>query len=266
MFKKVLKNIDYLIYILIIIIFCIGIVGLYSASQGAGGDEEKVYKQIAFFVAGLVISVALIFIDYHVYKKLCIPIYFVMIFMLVFVLFTHPTNGATSWFKVGPLSLQPAEFFKVAIILLLARVITNSKEKETFNKIKNMLFIIFIISVPLYLIAKQPDYGTGIVVLLIACSMLFVGEIKKRYIAIATVAVIVGIPLLYYFVLPEHAKNRINVYLNPELDSNGSGYNLIQSRLAVGSGMLTGMGVLNGNQTQMRNASNENDRLYFFCY
>ena len=179
MFKKILKNIDYLIYILIIIIFCIGIVGLYSASQGAGGDEEKVYKQIAFFVIGFILSVGLIFIDYHTYKKLSIPIYLAMIIMLIFVLFTHPTNGATSWFKVGPLSLQPAEFFKVSIILLLARVITNSKEKETFNKIKNILFILLIITIPLMLIVKQPDYGTAIVVLLIACSMLFVGEIKK---------------------------------------------------------------------------------------
>ena len=251
MLKKILKNIDYLIYILITIIFCIGIIALYSASQGAGGDVEKVYKQIAFFVAGFLISVVLIFVDYQIYKKLSIPIYLAMIIMLVAVLFTNATNGATSWFKIGPLSLQPAEFFKVAIMLTLARVITNSKDNEKFNKIKNILFIIAVMFIPLLLIVKQPDYGTAIVILLIACSMLFVGEIKKRYIAIAAVLVIIGIPLMYNYVLPEHAKSRINVYLNPELDAKGSGYNIIQSRLAVGSGMLTGMGVLNGNQTQM---------------
>ncbi len=266
MFKKLLKNVDYLIYILIIIIFCIGIVALYSASQGAGGDIEKVYKQVAFFVAGFAISIVLIFIDYQSYKRFSVPIYLMMILLLGLVLFSNPTNGATSWFKVGPLSLQPAEFFKVAIILMIARIITTSKENDKFNKIKNILFIILVIAVPLLLIIKQPDYGTAIVILLIACSMLFVGEIKKRYIAIASIAVIIGIPLLYYYVLPEHAKARINVYLNPELDSKGSGYNIIQSKLAVGSGMLTGMGILNGNQTQMRNATNENDRFYFFCY
>ena len=264
MFKKIVKNIDYIIYILIIAIFCIGIVGLYSASQGSGGDIDKVYKQIAFFVVGLIISIVLIFIDYQVYRKISFPIYIIMILLLGIVLFTHPTNGATSWFKIGSLSLQPAEFFKVAIILMLARVITNSKDKGTFNKIKNMLFILLIITIPLLLIIKQPDYGTAIVILLMACSMLFVGEIKKRYIAIAAVLVVIGIPLLYNFVLPEHAKARINVYLNPELDSKGSGYNIIQSKLAVGSGMLTGMGVLNGNQTQLRNASYEDDRFYFF--
>ncbi|MBR6252474.1 MAG: rod shape-determining protein RodA [Clostridia bacterium] len=251
MVKKILKNIDYLIYILIILIFCIGIVGLYSASQGAGGNEDNVYKQIAFFVSGLIISIALIFIDYRSYKKIGIPIYIIMILMLIAVLFTNRTNGATSWFKIGALSLQPAEFFKVAIIIMLAKVITNSKEKETFNHVKNILFIVLVLVIPLLLIIKQPDYGTAIVILLIACSMLFVGEIKKRYIVIASILLIIGIPILYNYVLPEHAKARINVYLNPELDSKGSGYNIIQSKLAVGSGMLMGMGVLNGNQTQL---------------
>lgn len=251
MFKKLLKNVDYLIYIIVFAIFGIGIVGLYSASQGAGGDVEKVYKQVYFFIAGLVISIILIFIDYKNYKKISIPIYIITIILLIGVLFTHATNGATSWFKIGSLSLQPGEFAKITVILIVATFVSFSKESGNFNKFKNIVLSLIIVALPILLIIIQPDYGTAIVIVLISFAILFSADIKKRYIWSVLIIAVIIIPILYFFILPEHAKQRINVYLNPESDSKGAGYNIIQSKLAVGSGQLTGMGVLNGNQTQL---------------
>ena len=98
---------------------------------------------------------------------------------------------------------------------------------------------------------KQPDYGTAMVILVMSVSMLFVGGIQWRYIIGVFIAALIIIPIAYHYFLPQHAKDRIEVFLNPESDPRGAGYNIIQSKLAVGSGQLWGMGLFNGNQTQL---------------
>ena len=105
--------------------------------------------------------------------------------------------------------------------------------------------------VPVLLIIKQPDYGTAVAFVIATVLMLFVSGIIKRYIIAGILLVLIALPLLYFFVLPEHAKTRIDVFLNPNLDPRGSGYNVIQSKLAIGSGEFLGMGLLKGNQTQL---------------
>ena len=108
-----------------------------------------------------------------------------------------------------------------------------------------------VVAVPVLLIIKQPDYGTAAAFLISTILILFIAGIKKRYIITSILLVVITVPLLYFFVLPEHAKTRIDVYLNPNLDPRGSGYNVIQSKLAIGAGELFGMGLLKGNQTQL---------------
>ena len=108
-----------------------------------------------------------------------------------------------------------------------------------------------IIAIPTVLILLQPDYGTLMAFIISYIFMMFAGGIDKKLIIIAMIVVIVAIPLAYFFVLPDHAKTRIDVFLNPDLDPRGSGYNIIQSKLAIGSGQLLGMGFLKGNQTQL---------------
>ena len=149
------------------------------------------------------------------------------------------------------MSLQPSEFTKIILILTMSKFIDYFKNKETLNKPLNILLLFFIVALPTFLIILQPDYGTAMVILVMTAMMLFVGGIKWRYIIGALLAVIIIIPVAYNFILPQHAKSRIEVFLNPELDPRGAGYNIIQSKLAVGSGQLWGMGLLNGNQTQL---------------
>ena len=114
-----------------------------------------------------------------------------------------------------------------------------------------LLILLAILGVPVLLIIKQPDYGTAIAFIMALIFMLFVAGIDKKYIIIAIAVVIVAVPLLYFFILPEHAKTRIDVFLNPNLDPRGAGYNVIQSKLAIGAGEFLGMGLLKGNQTQL---------------
>ena len=117
-------------------------------------------------------------------------------------------------------------------------------------KIK-LLIILVAVALPLLLIIKQPDLGTAMAFCAALAMMLFTAGIDKKYIFGVIIVAVISIPILYKFILPEHAKKRIDIFLNPESDPRGSGYNIIQSKLAIGAGQLTGMGLLKGNQTQL---------------
>ena len=114
-----------------------------------------------------------------------------------------------------------------------------------------LLMVLGIAIVPILLIILQPDYGSAMAYIVATALMLYVAGIKKRYIISAILLVVIAVPVLYFFVLPEHARLRIDVYLNPYLDPRGAGYNIIQSKLAIGAGRLFGEGWLNGTQTHL---------------
>lgn len=249
--KRILKNIEWGILICTVLLIGIGMVALYSATQSSGFDELK--KQAMWLIISIPIVILIISIDYETIVKFSPIGYGIILVLLVLVLFTTPVNGATSWFEIGPFSFQPAEFAKVFVILLLAKGITKAQEQEKsdISKPKKLFLVLLIVMVPVLLIIKQPDYGTALAFLVATVCMLFASGINKKYIIGAIVSVIIVIPLLYFFVLPEHAKTRIDVFLNPNLDPRGSGYNVIQSKLAIGTGQLFGMGITKGNQTQL---------------
>ena len=251
MIKKILKKMDYVLIAIVVLLFLIGIVALYSANGGINGDTGEVTKQIIWFVVGILGAFAIITIDYNTIGKLWLPLYIIILLLLVGVLFTKPINGATSWFTFGGISIQPSEFAKIVLILGTAKVVEFFKKKDTLNKPISILAILLFVLIPVVLIIKQPDYGTAMVILVILVSMLFVAGIKWRYVISSILLVAILIPLAYVYVLPQHAKNRIDVFLNPQLDPRGAGYNIIQSKLAVGSGQLWGMGLFEGNQTQL---------------
>ena len=123
-------------------------------------------------------------------------------------------------------------------------------KKEINNPIK-LLMILGIAAIPIFLIILQPDYGTAMAFVFALLVMLYVAGIKKIYIISAILLIIIALPVMYFFVLPEHAKLRIDVYLNPYLDPRGAGYNIIQSKLAIGAGRLLGQGWMNGTQTHL---------------
>ena len=251
MIKKIFKKMDYVIISIVVLLFLVGVVALYSANGGIDGDTSECVKQIIWFAVGVIGAVCIIMLDYNVLGKLWLPLYILILILLVAVLFTTPINGATSWFKIGSMSLQPSEFAKIVLILGTAKVIEFFKKRETLNKPISILAILAFVLVPVALIIMQPDYGTAMVILVILVTMLFVAGIKWRYVICAMLAVAIIIPVAYVYVLPQHAKNRIDVFLNPQLDPRGAGYNIIQSKLAVGSGQLWGMGLFEGNQTQL---------------
>ena len=249
--KKIFKNMDYGLLICVLVLLAIGLVALYSATQNS--DFVEFRKQIMWIGISIPIMIIIIFIDYETIAKISPILYICSIVSLIAVLFTKPINGATSWFSIGSVSIQPAEFAKIIIIITLSYCISKMQSGNLSKKTKvlSVLGIMVALIIPILLIVKQPDYGTAAAFIIAIVLMLFISGIKKRYIIIAMILIVVLVPILYLYVLPQHAKTRIDVFLNPNLDPRGAGYNVIQSKLAIGSGEFLGMGVLKGNQTQL---------------
>ncbi len=249
--KRELKNMEWGILITAIILCIIGIVALFSATQETEYEEFK--KQIIWFVVSLIAMVIVMFIDYNLLLKASPVIYGIFIILLIGVLFTTPINGATSWYNIFGFSFQPGEFDKIFVILFLTYTIIKIQRKgqDQINKISKLAIALAVVGVPILLIVMQPDYGTALAYIVAMALMLFSAGLDKKYIIGTILLIIIAVPLLYNFVLPEHAKTRIDVFLNPESDPRGAGYNIIQSKIAIGSGGLTGMGILKGNQTQL---------------
>ena len=249
--RKILKNIEWGILECTILLIAIGLVALTSATQNLDYDELK--RQIMWVCISIPVMIVILFIDYEFIAKISPILYGIIILLLIGVLFTEPINGATSWFDIGPVSLQPAAFAKIIWILMLAFVLTRIQRngKDEISRVSKLLLVLLTFIVPTLLIIKQPDYGTALAFVMALVFMLFAAGIKKRYIIAAILIVVIAAPLLYFFVLPEHAKTRIDVFLNPDIDPRGAGYNVIQSKLAIGAGELFGMGLFKGNQTQL---------------
>ena len=256
MFKNLLKNTDYILIITVLALFIIGVIGIYSAGYGdLDGSKTEYQKQIIWFVVVCAIMVFLWAIDTSMLEFIGYALYAVSLVLLVVVLAMPTAYGASSWFRIGPISYQPSELMKIGYILCAAKVMSmyiENKEATQPNKKKSIILLsvlALLFVVPVLLIIKQPDYGTALVYLAITAFMLFKLGIKYRYIVAGLLVILVLMPIAYNF-LPQHAKTRIDVFLNPELDPLGDGYNAIQSKIAVGAGMFLGTGLLNGSQTQ----------------
>ena len=250
---KKLKKIEWLIPISAIMLCGIGLMALFSASYDSGLDELK--KQAIWMGISFITMIVVMFIDYKILVKLSPILYGSSIISLIVVLFTKPINGARSWFNIGDgmFSFQPAEVSKIFVILFLAYVISiiQRNGRSEINRITKLAIILVTILLPVGLIIIEPDYGTATAYIISFLLMIFVAGIDKKYIIAAILIIAIGMPVAYKFVLPEHAKTRIETFLNSESDPLGAGYNVLQSKLAIGAGQVTGMGILNGNQTQL---------------
>lgn len=242
---RILKNIEWPILICCIALFVIGCISLYSATQEANYDELK--RQLIWFAISIPIMIVVICVDYNIIAKAAPAFYGIFFILLIAVLFTNPVNGATSWFTITEqIKFQPSEFAKIFVIITLSYLITiiQKRDKNEINKPLKLLAVLAVVAAPVLLIVKQPDYGTAIAFMIATILILFVAGIDKRYIIGIILIVVVALPLVYTFVLPEHAKTRIDVFLNPNLDPRGSGYNVIQSKLAIGAGRIIWNGTI----------------------
>lgn len=253
LFKNLLKNTDYIAFFAMLFLVIIGVIAIFSAGYMTELNKSEYIKQIVWFSVTFVIMIVVWAFDYSIFGIGGYIIYGINLILLVAVLFMPSLGGASSWFNIGGILYQPSELMKIGYIICMAKLISKFLELGQNDK-KNKIIIIVSMSIlliiPLVLILLQPDFGTAVVFLSITAFMIFKMGIKYRYILIILCVALVLVPLVYFFVLNPVQQERINVFLDPSLDPLGSGYNAIQSKIAVGSGMLFGTGFLKGTQTQ----------------
>ncbi len=249
--NKLIKKINYSLIAIVLIICIIGIVMIASATQTLG-YKRFLRTQIASIVMGLIAIVFILLIDYSSLDKLYIPIYILSNLLLVAVIFFGTGMerwGANRWIRIGGFQFQPSDFAKLGIIISLAKILDDNK--DSMHKISTLLKIFVFSGIPMVLIYKQPDLGTTMAFAFFSLGMIFIAGLKYKHIFLTSIIAIVTAPLAWSFVLKGYHKTRILTFLNPDLDPMNKGYHAIQSRLAVGNGMIFGKGLFKGTQSQL---------------
>lgn len=243
-----LNKIPLTILFLVALISCIGFALLYSAS--GGNLFPWAAKQIMFFLIFSPIMLLVGIIDIRVWYKYAYVFYYIALILLIVVYLLGSTAmGATRWLNLGIIKIQPSEPMKMAIIFALARYFQDLGSQQI--GFKNIIKPVLITLIPALLIAKQPDLGTAITLVSVAVMLCFVAGINRWIIGVGFIKMAAIIPLAWLFMY-DYQKNRVLNFLEPEKDPLGGGYNIIQSKIAIGSGGLFGKGFINGSQSQLQ--------------
>lgn len=248
--ERPLKYFDWGLLGITLLLGLIGIITLYSVVTAGASAPQKILciKQAVWFFTGLMAMVISIFFNYKMLDQLGPGIYLLAIVLLIGVLFFGKyVGGSRRWLLLGPLTIQPSELVKVAVIIILARYYSKRASTKGFT-IVDLIVPLILTMIPFILIYRQPDLGTAILVLLIAASMTIFVKIEGRSFICSIGACLITVPLLWFFLLKEYQKQRILSFLNPDRDPLGAGYHIIQSKIAIGSGMFFGKGFLKGTQ------------------
>ncbi len=247
------RNVELLLLISVVLISVFGLVMIYSSSyvwaEYKYNDPYKYVKyQGLFFIIGLFIMYLVSNIDYKVYYKKANLILLGCVILLVLVLIPGigtVRNGSQSWFKIGPFGIQPSEFTKLGLIIFTSKYLSNN-QKEIKNITKGVLPILGIVLFIFGLIMLQPDFGTGVIIVVSIIGLLFIGGVKVNFFLKIGLLGLLGIAGL--IIAAPYRLSRILSFLNPWNDPLGSGFQIIQSLYAIGPGGLFGFGFLNSRQ------------------
>jgi rod shape determining protein RodA len=237
--------------LLLFTIFCLVALGIAILYSAAGGSWQPwALKQLILFSLAFFCSIFIGIINVRKIYLLAYPIYFASLLLLIGVeLLGHTAMGATRWLEVAGFKLQPSEPAKLSIVLMLARYFHDCSLQET-RRWYYLITPIMASILPCMMIIKQPDLGTGMLTLLSASILFFVSGVDFKKILLVIVMILLALPIAWNF-LHDYQKQRVEIFLNPEKDPLGSGYNLIQSKIAIGSGGFNGKGFMQGTQSHL---------------
>lgn len=257
--RTISRNLDMPFIILILLNTLFGLLMISSA-----GGTKYVIIQLAAFLLGVGGIVALMILDYDYLAQISNYLYIIGIGLLIIVLIPGigaVRGGARSWFILGPVNLQPAEIVKIFFIILFARLL--SENGEEVNEPRVLLKMLIYLVIPCVLMLLQPDLGTAAVFFGIAFVMLFCAKISWKYIAAGFGALAAAFPLMWFFLFQDYQRNRFITAFFPEKDPSGAGYQVIQSKTAVGSGQFFGTGLFKGS-SQVNNLLPERHTDFIF--
>lgn len=246
-----LAELDWRVIGLLCVLAGIGTAMLYSIAGGSWSPWA--WKHLVRFCVLLVAMIGLAMVHPKWWFHAAYPLYGLLLFMVLLIEFTpmgYVAGGAKNWLNLGFIRIQPAEFVKIGLVLALARWYHGHTAQDARWSWK-LVFPLGMIGVPFLLVAKQPDLGSAMVIGLTGAAVMFMAGLSWRVIAAAAAAAVAVIPPFVMFVMHDYQRNRVLTFLNPEADPSGTGYNIIQSKIALGSGGLLGKGYGLGSQSQL---------------
>lgn len=251
MYDDEFRKFNWNLLILEIVLFGIGIWNLISAT----GVEDKsmgLYKsQLLWFGIGMIATGVLLLFHYSFFSRIAYFIYFANLLLLVAVLVAgKSTLGAKRWIGFGGLRIQPSEFMKLSVVICLAKYFESDRTIGGYG-LRDLILPTLLVAIPCGLIMMQPDLGTAMIILLTYGSLMLFIKIQPRTLLLLAVVASVSLPSIYKFGLKPYQRQRLISFVDPTSDRKGSGYNSIQSKIAVGSGQLFGKGYKKGTQSQL---------------
>lgn len=246
--REKLYNISFSYVMFIVILAAIGIVMLYSAANG--NWSPWAINQLIRFGMGFAVMIVLALTDIKLLLRYAYVFYFITLILLVVVeVAGHTGMGATRWINLGFIKLQPSEFMKIAMVLVLARYFHTSS-LQSIESVRGIIPPLLMAIFPAFLIVLQPDLGTALMLIFTTTAMFFVVGVQIWKFVVVFIGGLITIPFAWHF-LHDYQQNRVLTFLNPERDPLGAGYHIIQSKIALGSGGVFGKGFLKGSQSHL---------------
>jgi rod shape determining protein RodA len=249
LFRRIDLNYAFVIFALNVI----GLINLYSATHGVHVDDNSrlFWQQLVWLVGGWIIYFGVTVVDYQFFFRGAFFVYVLNLMALGAVMaIGSVAYGAQRWLDLGFFRYQPSETMKIALVLVMARTLSQKQNVGDLGY-KDLIAPVLITLIPFALTAAQPDLGTAMLLILITFGLLLFIGIRRSILVTGLVTVLIAAPLVWNFGLKEYQKNRVLTFLSPGRDPRGTGYNSIQSKIAVGSGRILGKGFRKGTQSQL---------------
>ena len=250
--RRLLANFDGGLFIAVFLVAALGLLNLYSiCSSSWEASSVYFYRQLYWVALGLVVVFCVIPVNYIIIIRYSYYLHAITLLLLLVVIFLGKTKlGSQRWLSLGPITVQPSELAKITFVLALCKFYFENSSAKPF-RLLDLLFPFSFLVLTFFLIYIQPDLGTGGIIVLVFCSLLFFVRVDKKSFIACGISASMFIPLLWFF-LKDYQKKRVLTFLNPEMDPLHSGYQIIQSKIAIGSGSFWGKGFTLGTQSQLR--------------
>jgi rod shape determining protein RodA len=249
--RRLYHHIDWALLIAVLALCALGVATIYSATfDPTRGASHRYVIQLYAIGIGLIAMLVTLSLDYRTFTDKSHFIYIAILAVLLYVLFFgHEGKGARRWIPLGAFTLQPSEFAKICVALVLAKYFGENRGAPQWTDLAVGGALTLL---PLALIAKEPDLGTAVTLLPILLAIAYLAGMQMRVLGIMGLCCVLAAPVAWKFALKDYQKSRISTFIDPSQDSKGAGYQQIQARITVGSGGLSGKGFKQGTQGQLR--------------
>ncbi len=252
--RTLFKRIDWNFVLVILALNLVGLINLYSATHGPHSvDVEPLFvNQLVWLAAGWSCFFISTLIDYSYINRIAYIVYFLNLGAILYVTFYGKVAlGAQRWIDLGFFHYQPSETMKMCLIMVMAKILSIRSTEGRGMGLKQLLWPLMILGVPFILVVEQPDLGTALMLTAIGGTMILFCKVRKLILGTIVIAAMIAIPLAWKYGLREYQRQRVVNFISPTNDPRGSGYNSIQSKIAVGSGKILGKGFRKGTQSQL---------------